>query len=424
LSIEVEAREQPRDADTGRFTPATDSGLRATEISSSMDAAVDKGGRPFDAYQRMDRIGATEKPDGTFGSDQPGIKAAAAELVKKRQELEQNAPVVERAYHTGSRLDQPRRPIVETVTAKEAAADLHGARQAENDANNVLKNLSLREKLDLFRQQADAEDRADAIPQPQPEVAQPAPEPTPADGVHPDVRAALQNPHVRAALEQEATAHATARHQYDQAVQMMGNAAWANVMANFPEMQQGNPQQVLEQMRTTNPQRFAEISGHLQRVGQIGAHMQQLRAQQHQEQARQWQSNAVAQDQHYTDWSSTRSAAENKMVKERVFDVLKSYDINPDELQAAWNSNHPWVRSSAFQRMMHDLTVLHVAREAAGHKAPAHVAPVLRPGERGTGAPDNSQLAAAMKAFNADPKNPRLAAKALVARRKAAAGLR
>jgi hypothetical protein len=243
--------------------------FRATDVSAAVDNAVDKGGRPFDAFKEMPRVEPAEKSD-SFRSDSEGLKSAAQELVKKRQELEQNAPTIERYYQNSAKPGE-RRPITETTSLRDAAVDLSDLRGAEDSAANALRNMNLRERLDAFRQQADTDDReaakaAQPVPEPQPEAA-PTPEPTQqqTNGVHPEVVEALKNPHVRAALEQEAMAHAGAREQYLQSVQMMGNAAWANVMASFPEMQTGNPQQVLEQMRTTNPQRFAEIAGHLQK---------------------------------------------------------------------------------------------------------------------------------------------------------------
>lgn len=411
--------ESPRD-EAGRFTGTESTEHRAVEISDSMAKAE----RPFDAFTPMPRQPA--ESDSSYRSDSDGLKSAAQELVKKRQEAEQNAPVQERAYHTEAKADKPRRPITETVKLREAAADLSSVRQAEPDADSVLKNLSLREKLDRFRQDANAEDRgqveAAQAPQPQPETPQHEAPQQQTGGVHPEVVEALKNPHVRAALEQEAMAHAGARQQYLQSVQTLHDASLATVMANFPELQQGNTQQVLEQMRVQNPARFAEITGHLQKVQQIGHHWLQLRAQQQQQAVQQFEAYGRAEDQKFDDYASTRPASEAKIVRENVASVLESeFGIDANSLRTLYTSNAAF-RSAQAQRLVY-AAVRNVLAERGIKQAPAHVPHVMRPGEAVTSGTDNSALAAAFKAFNADA-NPRSAAKALMARRKAAAGLR
>jgi hypothetical protein len=417
--------EQPRD-DAGRFAgadPYTQS--VGTEVSDAMSKAVDKGDRPFDAFKEMPRPQPVEKPD-TFGSDVEGMKSAAQELTRKRQGVENDAPVI-RHYHTVGKPNEVRSPV-ETVKLADAARDLKDLRQAEADTDELLENLSLREKLDRLRQEADAEDRGtpalEGVPQPQPE-AQPEPTAPPqqTNGVDPEVRRLIENnPKLREALAQEAQMTAQARYGYDQAMRQAYGIGLSAAIEAFPEIAGPNPQAALEQLRLSNPVKFAEIAGRLQKIGAIHNHMQQSAAHQQQQELAQWQASAERHDQDYDSYASTRPAAENKAVKERVLDVVKSYGIDERQFAQMYRAGHPFARSGAVQRMIHDLTVLALAREAA-HKAPANVGRVMRPGEVSTGGVDNSQLAAAMKAFNADA-NPRNAAKALSARRRAAAALK
>ena len=408
--------ERPRD-DAGRFTGAAEH--RAVEVSSAQAEAVKADKRPADAFQPMKTATPPPPKQETFSDSVEGLRAAAAELAQHRQA---SAPPVPRAYGrtADGKFTGERAGITETVDLKRASHDLADLRRAEDDAAEALHNMSLRERLDAFRQDANAADReaAPPVPEPQAEVAPEAPQ------QQTKLQQALADPEIRAALEQQAMAHEGARQQYLQSVQQLGNATMASVLSHFPELQQGNAQQVLEQMRVQNPSRFAEIAGHLSRVQQISNHWQQLQAQQQQQTLAQWQSQGERHDQEYTDYANSRPAAEVKAVKENVLEVMKSYGIDEREFGRMYNMGHPWARSGIVQRIFHDLTVLALARQAAGHKAPAAVAPVLRPGEVATGRVDTSALAAAFRAFEADPNNPRLAAKALVQRRKAAAGLR
>jgi hypothetical protein len=163
LSEEIRTTElPPRDPTTGQFT--TDQ-----FTTSTADPFQGEQPLPLSDFKEMPRVQPAEKPD-SFGSDKDGLKSAAQELVRKRQEAEQNAPVIERAYHTDANADKPRRPLNETVKLREAAEDLSSVRQGEADRDEVLKNLSLRERLDRFLKDSDADGvSAQAVPQPQPE---------------------------------------------------------------------------------------------------------------------------------------------------------------------------------------------------------------------------------------------------------------
>jgi hypothetical protein len=279
----------------------------------------------------------------------------------------------------------------------------------------------LSERIDHFRADMDKLDRGEPqadIPAPQPEAA---PEATPVNSLA--EKYARLDPELKTALAEQATAHENARQQYLQSVQQLGNASVANLLANFPELQQGNPQQVLEQLRTQNPQRFAEISGHLQKVHQIQGHWQQLQAAQQQEQGRQFDGYSRAQDTEYDSYLASRPAHEQKIVEQNLGPMFREYGIDPQSLAQLYRSS-PIVRSSQFQRMAHDLAVFYAARQASAQRGADPIPRVVRPGENISSGTDNSALAAAMRAFNADPNNPKLAAKALTARRRAAAGLR
>ena len=124
------------------------------------------------------------------------------------------------------------------------------------------------------------------------------------------------------------------------------------------------------------------------------------------------------------DWfAATRPAAEVKAVRDNVVSVLESeFGIDLNTLRSLYENNAAF-RSGAGQRLVYQ-AVRSVLAERGIQKAPANVPRVVRPGENISSGTDNSVLAAAMRAFNADPNNPKLAAKALTARRRAAAGLR
>jgi hypothetical protein len=288
--------------------------------------------------------------------------------------------------------------------------------------------MSLRERIDHFRQQADAEDRGqpvlegDAVPEPQPEAP---PSPAPTNGIDPEVAKALENPKIRAALEQEAMAHAGARQQYLSAVQQLGNVQTAALLSEFPELQSGNPRGTLELWRVSQPEKFAAVAGRLNQIQQVVNHWNGLQHQQQQQQAQQFGHFAKTADAEYDAFVKTRPPGEGKIVQQNLEGIFAHYGIDRGALTRLYNSS-PEFRSVQFQRVMHDLALFHAARQASSQRgADPRVPKVFTPGDaasdRLTG--QSAVVQQKMREFAQDP-NPRTAAKALQARRRAASVLR
>jgi hypothetical protein len=423
----------PRD-DAGRFAgadPFTQS--VSTEVSDAMSRAVDKGDRPADAFQPM-KMATPEAPKETsFDDSVQGLRSAAEELQERRQ---QNRAAPTPRVYQDVKTREPR-PPTETRKLSEAATDLKDLRNAEADAAIAHSNQDLAQRIDQFRAERDAQEvlgehyarkeaeaAAQQAPTPQPEAV---PEATPVSSLAEKYQ--RLDPELKGAIEQQAMAFEGARQQseaaraqYVGAVQQLGNAAWANIMAAFPEMTQGNPQQVLEQMRMQNPQRFAEISGHLQKVNQIGQHWQQLQAQQQQQQAQQFQQYSKEADNEFEDFKSSRPPGEAKAVNDRVINfVTRELGVDENTLRQLWNTN-PIIRSPAMQRMLYMACAHSIAKESASQRAAAPVPKVVRPGEsydRPSG--ESVVVAAKMREFLDDPSNVRKAGAVLAAKRRAAA---
>jgi hypothetical protein len=244
----------------------------------------------------------------------------------------------------------------------------------------------------------------------------------PTNGVDPEVAEALKNPKVRAALQEEATAHATARAQYLQSVQQLGNLQTAAMLAEFPELAaSGNPRGTLELMRVSNPERFAAISGRLSQIQQTVNHWNGLQQQQHQQQAQQFEGYSKAQDNEYDAFLKTRPAHEAKVVQQNLQGMFDTYGIDVRALEQLYRSS-PVVRSAQFQKMAHDLALFHAARQASSQRgADPNIPRVFTPGDvsdRPSG--ESVVVAEKMREFAQDP-NPRKAAAVIAARRRAAA---
>jgi len=89
--------EQPNRDDAGRFTPAPAAPEhRATEVSDAMSRAGETG-KPTDAFEPMKMATPAPAKESTFDDSVEGLRAAAAEVTKRRQQ-DQAAPTP-RAYY-------------------------------------------------------------------------------------------------------------------------------------------------------------------------------------------------------------------------------------------------------------------------------------------------------------------------------------
>jgi hypothetical protein len=379
----------------------------------------------------------------TFSGEADGIRAAANELKQRREE---SAPPTVRQYNqVGGPQQGERSPSHQTRTAKEAAEDLARLRRAEADAQEVLAAHYLQKELDAEQNaqapQRDANgrftnnepDQFQPVAQPdqfQPDQFQPQPEsPAVSEGADPELVKAFQNPKIRGGVQHALDQAESQRQQYVQATQMaLEQAALASIAA-IPELQGLNVEQArgaLQQISRTDPKRFLEINGHLQRIEQFRQiAMQQSAAQQQQQQAQQQrvaqqtQTWMNQQDDAFEKWAESKPAEEVKAVRGAAIDTLVNhYGIDRNELAQLWNSN-PLMRSLPVQKLLYDLTRFHMAQESI--RPVRNVPKVMRPGTADDfGYVDRTGVAEAYRAFEAD-STPRKAAAVLSARRQAAA---
>jgi hypothetical protein len=246
-------------------------------------------------------------------------------------------------------------------------------------------------------------------------------------GVDPEVAKALENPKICAALEQQAMAHENSRQQYLAAVQQLGNVQAAALLAEFPELQSsGNPRGTLELWRHSNPEKFAAVAGRLNQIQQVVNHWNGLQAQQQQQAAQNFQAYSKGEDSKFEEFEKSRPAGEVKLVRDNLATVLKEdFGIDPQALGQLYNS-HPAFRSVEAQKLIFAAVRHSLAEKAASKRgADPRVPKVFTPGDaaadRLTG--QSAVVQQKMAQFAANP-NPRTAAKALTARRRAASVLR
>lgn len=114
------------------------------------------------------------------------------------------------------------------------------------------------------------------------EAAKETPPPLTNDGLDPEVSAALSNPKIKAAIDQQIGASEAVRVQYSQAVEVANDFARASFIENFPEIA-GLPvaqwEGALAAMAQQEPERFNRAMGTLQRVVQLQTAQNEQQAQ-------------------------------------------------------------------------------------------------------------------------------------------------
>jgi hypothetical protein len=404
---EVQETELPREVQS-----------RAQPITDAMSAAADKGERPGDAFEAMPENNPAPKKE-TFGSDATGLARAAAELQMHR---EAKAAPVPRDYVKINGPDAGERSDINlSVDLERASSDLAAQRQSERDQQEALAALERAEQIDKFRSDADAADRG--LPTPEvnlvPEVMpEPAQQKT-------KVQLALEDPEIRGAIEAQVAQSEQTRQHYVAALNGAMQVATATAYANFPELVGLNGQQLqgaLQAMRTSNPQRFNEVSQHIQRVQTIGAHMQQQQQQAAMQQAQQFEHYGKQADDEFEQFEKSRPPSEVRAVRNRVIDfAIKELGVDEKTLRQLWETN-PIIRSPQMQKMLYMATAYSIARDSAAKRGPAPNLPkVFTPGVSYDHASGESVVASNKMCQFASEPTAKNAGIALAARRRAAA---
>jgi hypothetical protein len=327
-----------------------------------------------------------------------------------------------------------------TIEARRAAEDLTRARQGEAATANPTDTDRMTAAVDAMRaaypgrelpanflqdlqahaeqaKQAQEFNQAETVRTEQPHVEQPQQSQDPAD----EIRQVLgNNPAVRRALEAELRTVEESRAQHAASAKAAAQVSAASLLANYPELAHVPTDQLqtaIASIAQVNPQRAAQINAHLERTQSLFNAFQQAEGQRATIQQQQMQQWVAAQDAEFDRQVTSKETPESmRKITEDVVALAGEYGIGKEQLAALWQSQ-PLMRSAPFQRMMVDAARYRAAQREVANKIDRSVPPVQRPGV----APlrnDDSGVAAAMKAFHADP-SPKSAAALLIARRAA-----
>jgi hypothetical protein len=368
------------------------------------------------------------EPAKEYSSDMDGIKEVARDLEderRRRRGQPDDAPIPRTYAHIGGDRHGEAAPENETITLERASDDLTRQRAFEQAAQQPMQ-AEVANAIDQARNTyAQLQQPTEAQSQPQPEqpeapaqqTQQPQHDQQQGD-VHPDVLAALQNEHVRAALAKEIAQVEEARAQFATAARTAAQLSAAALFSNEPHLANLSAQELphtLSAIAKVNPQKAMEIQAQLQRTQQLWQASEQAEAQRAAIQEQRVQQWAAQEDAKFEAEIAKENPATVKAVKEQGAKILtEDYNIDPAALGHLLKTT-PALRSAEVSRIIYDAIRYRIAQRDVVNKVDRSAPPVQRPG---VAAPhrNNDHIDAALKQFRSEPSVAN-AAKLLQARR-------
>jgi hypothetical protein len=309
-------------------------------------------------------------------------------------------------------------PLNETLGIERASKDLQRIRDWESQSAAATDLGVIAALTDQVR--ADQGVQPEAQPQ-QPVEAQQQQQPTSDEEA---LRAALERPAVRQALETQLQAVEAQRAQYAAATTQAFELSAAATFSQFEELRGVNIQSlpaVLAAVEKNNPQRALAMVQALTATERLHQQARQASAAQAEIQRAQQAVWMKSEDAKF----DAAMANEPKEVYEAVTKAAprllkQNFGIEPQQL-AAMIDNNPGLRSAEAQAILYAALKSQLAQEGiAERKARPPVPNVQRPGvSRPAPSYSDEEAASALRAFNKDP-SPKSAAQYLAAKRLAA----
>ena len=350
------------------------------------------GVEAFHGYEPRTPAPEPEPPKTYEGAD--GVTEAANDLTRARGTTSE-APLEKLEY-----TERPEPGKKYSVTAEQAAKDLSQYHRDQALSAALPDLQTLQQSVDYARlvvnagvdpqlaQQAIQPDAAQpqaGEPQsPQPDGPQPEAPEQPPSGLSPKVQAALSDPEVRAAIEPALRASQVAVHQYAAATADHAAAAMASILAAYPELSGYSAAQlptVLSVIAQNDPQKAAEIQGHVAKAQAIYAQAQQAHAAQLHQQHAQFQNWAKQQDAEFAKATGGESPETISAAGREIVSFFEESGVPKEALVQMWQTN-PALRSSVAQQVMLGFAKMRMAQRTATANPASrnHIPPVVRPG--------------------------------------------
>lgn len=339
-----------RDETTGQFAPAEPpTGREALER--------DAGYIPYD--------------DGSKKAEPEGdVKELAAELTDRREEL--SGP--ESAIKTYSVLDDL--PENTSFTPEQMGKLLADARSAEAEAAEQAEIERTRKEVDALR----GETPEAEAPKPAETAADQPAEPVQPGDIDPEVAKALENPKIKAALDQHISAAESTRQQYVASIEAATQIAQTAFISQFPEFA-GIPEdqrgQALATMQQQDPERFARIAAAVQSSAQLFEAQKAAHEWQHQQKQAEFQKYAKAEDARFETMIKGETPETMRAVEKEIIAAIGEYGGDAAQFFEQFKSSD-FLRNATVQRMMVDAAKYRLLSKAKATVLSRPLPPVSR----------------------------------------------
>jgi hypothetical protein len=337
------------------------------------------------AYTEMPNAFLPEKEEAAAfeGTNEQDVLAdAAVELDERRKrDAQDESPITDRTYVTigGDDHGKPRPPN-ETVDLLRASEDLTRERDAEVHAKHQELDEAVAYVADANLQQQQPQQQPQAEQQLSPEAQQQQQ----AQNEQAEFERALNNPKLRAALEQEVGKLEQSRSQYASAASAAFELSAAAVYSQFSELNGATFQTlpaIINAVNQNNPQRAQAMVRALQSTEQLHQASRQAQAAQAEiAQAKQAMWFKSENDRFDAAIASEPKAVVEEVMREGRRVLQESYGITPEGLGQMLKQN-PGLRSAESQRLIFDSIRSKLnAEKLAAKRVPANIPNVQRPG--------------------------------------------
>jgi hypothetical protein len=378
-----------RDETTGQFAPAEPpTGREALERAA--------GFIPFEDGSK------TDEPE-------LSAKEAAAELTERREEV---AGTAEGDIKTYSALDGL--PENTSFTAEQAGKILSDQRMARVDAAEQAAIEQTRKQVDALRGEAPEQPANEA-----PKAEQPA-EPAQPGDIDAEVAKALENPKIKAALDQHISAAESTRQQYVASIEAATQIAQVAFISQFPEfasIPEGQRAQALATMQQQDPERFGRIAAAVQNSAQLFEAQKAAHEWQQQQKQAEFQKYAKAEDTRFESMIKDIEPEKMRAIEKEIIEAITEYGGDAAQFFEQFKSSE-FLRNATVQRMMVDAARYRQVMNAKAAVAAKPVPPVQRPGASQPTPPAAARnLAAISQQFNRNPSLKNAAALVAASRR-------
>jgi hypothetical protein len=354
-----------------------------------MSEEIPTGLASVEAIHGIERREEPAAPEPKVYEGHNAVEQAANDLTERRGRTSE-APIEKIEYLDGEAravsAEQAARHLSQFHEQQRAAAELDDLSnlQSEIDLARLVYGPDGRQKIDPAIVQ---EALAAGQQSPQAEALQPeAPEAPPADGIDDDVRAALSNPKVRAAIEAPLLQAHQAAQAYTDALTHNAMTTASYIMADIPEFAGLSIEQATAQLQILDkqqPQRAYEIR---QKLAAPKAMMEeamrldhQKRAHQAQVQRQQWQQFPKANDDAFAKAVAKDGPEVMQAVQKEIVEFVKESGIDPQTIRQLYESD-PAIRSAPFQKIIYDAMRFRAAQRGVQHAAAKPIPSVQKPG--------------------------------------------